>query len=601
MIDKDFLILKQIPLFKHFTDEEILGLMKIVKPLSIAKGKILNSDSHSLYIIKNGLFEIQKQAESVYLTQSSFFGELPFCEKGRGIVQASADATVYEIKDTDLYQFLCNNYKALRGYLRIADFYKFRLSGAGRNLYRNKTQIFTVFSTQKHCGKTLLALALATSCSFYKKTILLDASYDGISVFDMCGKQLIPPISQKSPDELTGQQFIEQRIEKISESLDILNIAFGSKVKINPDIINPILFYLAYQYSYIVVDCSNVDIPLRDTIFNNSDIIIELINNKVLHTLNIINDSLLTQGQQVIHVVNRHFEKNDKINAGYYNFTTLPVQPEETVYQAILNNNLQDSELFRNILSDKKAIVFSSGIYETLFYAGMFESFRNSDNIPDIIYTAGLPYALLLAFLHSKTMKEYKKMLLNYFSDDKLHSMLEVVFPEKYLFKKDPLSAFASSLNNSERIEWHHIIPYTMLMTNNKSKIFTTGNVKELVAASLALWPLFESVNVGNQECYSSFPVYPVIPESLLRTHIQNISFVTIETISNPISLKSRVLGIFRNFVDFIPYSYLNVCDNGNVCNKKIQLPLPDVVSLEDLINTSFEQSENVGEILQKL
>ncbi len=91
-----------------------------------------------------------------------------------------------------------SNFKALRGYLRIADFYRFYLTDAGKKLNRNKTQIITVFSTEKHCGKTTLAVTAATLSSFNKKTILIDASYDGISVFDMCGKQLLPPLSQKA-------------------------------------------------------------------------------------------------------------------------------------------------------------------------------------------------------------------------------------------------------------------------------------------------------------------------------------------------------------------------------------------------------------------
>ncbi len=145
----------------------------------------------------------------------------------------------------------------------------------------------------------------------------------------------------KSPDEVTGQKFIEQRIEKVSEKLDILNVAFGSKVRLNPEIINPLLFYLSFEYSYIVIDCSNNDVALRDTILHNTDIVIEIINNKSISKLQAINDSLLTQGQQVIYIVNKHFEKTYKIDDPHKDFDTISIGSDETVFQAILRTKLQ--------------------------------------------------------------------------------------------------------------------------------------------------------------------------------------------------------------------------------------------------------------------
>jgi len=601
MIHKDILILRQTPFFRHLMDEELSVLLTIANPLVIPRGGIVNCDSHSLYIVKKGVFEIQKPAGSIYLAPSSFFGELPFCEKGSGIVRALTDSTVYELKDKDLYQFMGNNFKALRGYLRVADFYRFTLSDAGKNLNRNKTQVITVFSTEKHSGKTTIALTTACLSSFNKKTILLDASYDGISVFDMCGKQLLPPLSQKSPDEVTGQRFIEQRIEKVSETMDILNVAFGSKVKINPDIINPLLFYLSFEYSYIVIDCSNIDVPLRDTILRNTDILIEIINNKSISKLQGIHDSLLTQGQQVIHVVNRHFEKTTKIDVPHKDFDTIPVQPDETVFQGILRTKLQHDHLFREILSDRKALVLASGMYETLFYAGVFETLRDSDNTPDIIYTTGIPYALLIAFLHSNSLKEYKKLLLSYFSDDKLHSMLDVSFPDKYLFKNDPLKSFSSSVCGNQRLEYYNIIPYTMLVSDNSARVFSTGDMRDIVAASIAFLPMFEGVNINKEEYYASYPLYPTVPETLLRTHIQQISYISTNTAFNPISLKSKVFGIFRKFVDFLPYYYLYACDNEHVCDKEVSLQIPEVRSIDDLIGKSFDNKESFDTIMTKI
>ncbi|MCX8123081.1 MAG: hypothetical protein N3F66_02830 [Spirochaetes bacterium] len=600
MVHKEIVKLRQVPLFKHLMDNELSQLLKLAKPISIPKGGIVNSDSHSLYIINKGIFDIQKH-DSIYLTTQSFFGELPFCEKGSGIVRSLTDSVVYELKDTDLYQFMGNNFKALRGYLKIADFYRFPLTDAGKNLYKNKSQIITIFSTEKHCGKTTVSVATAAASSFNRKTILLDASYDGISVFDMCGKKLLPPLSQKNPDEVTGQKFIEQRIEKVSETLDILNVAYGSKVRINPEIINPLLFYLSFEYSFIIIDCSNIDIPLRDIILYNSDIVIEIINAKSILKITAINDSLLTQGQQVIYVVNKHFDRTVKINNSIKDFDTISVGSAETMYQAILRSDLQNNTIFREILSDKKAMVLASGMYETLYYAGLFESMRNSSNMPDILYTTGIPYAVLIAYLHTNSLKEYKKLLLHYFSDDKLHSLLDVAFPDKYLFKNDPLRSFSSSVCNTGRLEYYSSVPYTTLISGAGVRMFSTGEVCDIAAASIAFQPMFEGVTIRDEECYSSFPLYPVIPENLLRTHIQHISYIRLDTIVNPISSKSKVLGIFRKFLDFLPHYNLYACDNGSVCHKEFPLQIPEVVSINDLIEKSFNNLKSFDDIIQKV
>ncbi len=69
----------------------------------------------------------------------------------------------------------------------------------------------------------------------------------------------------------------------------------------------------------------------------------------------------------------------------------------------------------------------------------------------------------------------------------------------------------------------------------------------------------------------------------------------------NPLSLKSKVLGIFRKFVDFLPYYYLYACDAGAVCNKEFSLQIPEVTSINDLIEKTFANKENFDDIMIKI
>jgi len=591
MINKAILLLNQVPIFKHLMVDELSALSLLAKPHTVKKGSTFHCNAQSLYIVDKGIFGVQKSAESAYLSRTSYFGQLPFCEKGTGTVRALSDASVLELANTDLYQFICNNFKALRGYCKIVDHYRIPLSQAATTLLKNKACVFTIFSTDKHCGKTTLAISVAAACSYYKKTILLDASYDGISVFDMCGKPLIPPLSQKNPDDVTGYKFIQQRIEKISETMDIVNIAYGSKVKINPDIINPLLFYLSFEYSYIVIDCSNSDIHLRDVIMKNSDSIINVINEKSAINHQVINDTLLTQGQQVYNVVNKHFVKIQKIDKPSYVFKTIPVETNETIFQAVLKNKVYSDELFKNIASDKRAMVLSQGMYETLYYSGVLESLRE-EKLFDVVYANGRPYAVLMCYLATQTPEDYKKLLFEYFSDDTLHTFFDFTFPDKYLFKNKPLHNFASTISHIKRIEWNAILPYTQLMHNNTQRFFSTGDAEKIISANLAFSPLFEGISIHGDTYFSAFPLYPLIPESLLRTHINYIDYIAIANPYNPISVKSKIPGLYRKFVDFLPDCYLYACDNTFCCNRFISLTLPDVTSTNDLIKQSLNNAD---------
>ncbi len=106
MINKAILLLNQVPIFKHLMVDELSALSLLAKPHTVKKGSTFHCNAQSIYIVEKGVFGVQKSSESIYLSRTSYFGQLPFCEKSTGVVRALSDASVLEFANTDLYQFI---------------------------------------------------------------------------------------------------------------------------------------------------------------------------------------------------------------------------------------------------------------------------------------------------------------------------------------------------------------------------------------------------------------------------------------------------------------------------------------------------------------
>ena len=88
---------------------------------------------------------------------------------------------------------------------------------------------------------------------------ILDLSLSGSSIFNFFEKKITSPLAHKEDDNPAVEKMIKQKIETIDENLDLINIAFGAKVKVNPDILSPILFILSKEYKYIILDITDHD------------------------------------------------------------------------------------------------------------------------------------------------------------------------------------------------------------------------------------------------------------------------------------------------------------------------------------------------------
>ena len=136
------------------------------------------------------------------------------------------------------------------------------------------------YSSLPGAGKSLLASLMGVSLKGAGKTVILDLSYAGNSVFNFFEKKITAPLSHRAEDGPSFEEIIRGRIEPVDEGLDLVNVAFGSKVKVNPDILSPLLFMLSKEYRFIVIDCGDDDPGLRDRVIGLSDRVFTLVKNR---------------------------------------------------------------------------------------------------------------------------------------------------------------------------------------------------------------------------------------------------------------------------------------------------------------------------------
>src|SRR3990172_3473804 len=253
-------ILIALPFFSHSVADEIEGLQKIGKTSSVKKGDEFDLKKvDSFNVIVSGAFGIESSGknDTVYLKPGSFFGPLPFTEnRPAGRIRALVDSTLFVFGIEDLYKFFLVSYKFLRGYLKIITRMGYSLSEVGRKYSGGKSKIITVYSRSHQSGKSFLSSLIALSLKKDAKTVVLDMSISADSIFNFFEKKITAPLSQRSGEEKGFEGILNEWIVPVNENLDLINIAFGSKVKVNPDIVSPLLFILSKEYRYVVIDCS---------------------------------------------------------------------------------------------------------------------------------------------------------------------------------------------------------------------------------------------------------------------------------------------------------------------------------------------------------
>jgi hypothetical protein len=553
-------ILPRIPLFRHCLEEELRQLRAIGKMAEVKKGHQFDLKKvNSLNVVVNGIFEIESAGNTdvVYLAPGSFFGAIPFTENRQaGRIRAVVDSTILMFAAEDMFRFLLMSYRCLRGYLKIIGRMGFDVSDVGKEYFGGMTRIITSYSSLPGAGKSLLASLMGAALKGAGKTIVLDMSYAGSSVFNFFERKITAPLSHRAEDGPSFEEIIRGRIERVDDGLDIVNVAFGSKVKVNPDILSPLLFMLSKEYRYIVIDCGDDDPGLRDRVIGLSDRVFTLVKNrKDIRSLHEVFDGSAREGQRVYYVLNE-FHAGDVRD--FPGGLTLPKfdAPSAGEYERIRRIAGGDdlSPLVSLVTKKNRALVLETGLLNALYYGGLFGAMQDAGVTCDLLYASSYAYIVAALSLLSGSGAEFRKHLDHFFSEDRMSRLLDITFPTDHVFKNDGVVKLAGEICGSARIESFRGLPVAMLGQGGTSgrRLCSTGYLRDMVAASFCLYPVFEEVPILEGRYNAGYPGFSVRAEDLLRIDVDETVCVSVRNAMKPTYRDGKLMSFFTRYLDFI-------------------------------------------------
>jgi predicted acylesterase/phospholipase RssA len=551
-------LLASLPLFSHCLADEIDSLQKIGDPASVKKGHNFDLRKiNSFNVISGGMFEIEAMAktDAIFLAPGSFFGTLPFTERRQaGKIKALADSTILIFRLEDLYKFFLKSYKCLRGYLKIAGRMGFEVSGTGGKYFGTKSKIITVCAPGRGAGKSFLASLLALSLCKGGKTVVLDACLTGNSIFNFFEKKITTPLSQRSAEGTGLEQMINEWIVPAERDLDLINITFGSKVKADPDILSPLLFILSKGYTYIVIDSSGEDIELRNRIFGLSDQIFNLVKNrKEIGVQFDVYDRLANEGQRVYYVINERFAGQVRDMTGGFVLPRFDVEAPHGGARVL--SPFVESESIRSlaglITKKRRAIVFETNLLPALYYGGFLRALFENEKKFDLYYASSYGYIVLSLFLVSGSPGEFNKWLAYFFSEERINKLLDIAFPTEHVFKNNLVLKLAEEICGSARIEMRYDVPLALLGQDGTKmrRLFSTGYLRDILAASFCMYPLFEQVAVAGVGHNSGYPDFRARVEDLFRNDVDETVCVSVDNGSGTNYPEGKIFRLFGNYL----------------------------------------------------
>ena len=97
------------------------------------------------------------------------------------------------------------------------------------------------------------------------------------------------------------------------------------------------------------------------------------------------------------------------------------------------------------------------------------------------------------------------------------------------------------------------------LLSNSKTNEeinFSTGFMKDILAASFLIYPVFESIPIGGNEFNSGYPGSAVRPENLFRADVDETTFVKVNN-SEKLKIKENsVLTFYKKYLEFLQMNH---------------------------------------------
>ncbi len=551
-------ILANIPIFRHCLDDEIRQLRTIGKAVAVQQGHQFDMKKiNSFYIVLGGIFEIESMGKTdvVYLAPGSFFGTIPFTENRQtGKVRALVDSSLIIFSVEDLYRFFLMSYKCLRGYLKTIGRMGFEVSEIGEKYFGGSSSVITVYSPFPQSGTSFMAALLGVSLKKSGRTVVLDMSFSGSSIFNCFEKKAAAPLSHRTDDSPAFERIINERVERVDENLDLLNVTFGSKVKVNPGILSPLLFMLSKEYRYIVIDCGDDDTELRDRIFGLSDRIFTMVKNrKDIRHLHGMYDGSVREGQRVYYVINEQYAGDVRDFTGGLVLRKFEASGDSGEYARLEKCAGSDdlSPIVSLITARRSALVLETGLLNTLFYGGFLSALLKTGKNFDLMYTSAYGYIVMSLFLLSGGKSEFRKHMEQFFSEDRLNKLLDITFPTDCVFKNNAVLKLAGEICGESRIETFHQLPVVMMGQDGTDdrKIISTGYLRDAVAASFSLYPIFEQVEITGRHFNSGYPDYRVRVEDLFRVDVDEVVYVSVDNNSVPGYQDGKLMSFFARYI----------------------------------------------------
>jgi hypothetical protein len=568
------------PLLKHCNEKERSFLASQGRVTRIrSRQEIDLKKIGALNIILDGVFELEIHGknECIYLTPGSFFGDFPFTEiKNRGTVKAVSDGSLLNFNTDSLYKFFFMNYRALRGYVKALNGMGMDVSPVGKSLFSNRTKIVTVFSNDEHSGKSLFAASLALALADAGKSILLDMSYGGNSVFNVLGRKITQPLSQKQVESTATDELITERLEMLPGGPDLLNILQGAKVNASPSIISPLVLALSKGYKYIIIDLGDADAEFRDRVFEQSDMVLGLLKKtKDRDGMFDLMNNRITGGQRVYYILNAHF-KDSAVFEGGYRWDRIEQNGSQDLTGSFdsLKNSIPDG-IIKNIIAPKKAMVLKTGRIDSFAYAGMFIEMLKTGCVFDVHYATSFAFLPLALFLLGRNAEEYRDMVLGIYSREKLNGLLDITFPRESLFKSARLLKMANDISPNERAEFFQVQPILLAAkTDNSGRLFSTGRLADLITASLTTYPLFEPFTISGQEYISGYPAACCGVEELNRMDIDSVVQASIKPWQG-FTPSLRIMPFYSKFLEY--FDMVHGKDDSNITSSvSLEIEIPD-------------------------
>ncbi len=553
-------IIRDIPFFRHCTETEISLLRKKGRMVSIPRGQRLDLlRINSLNVVARGLFEIEARGKNdvVYFSAGSFFGDIPFTDAGHhGTVRACVDSQIMLFDIDEMYRFFLTSFKAVRGYLRIVDKMGLEISPRVRGYSSSRSRMVAVYGSQADSGKTTFASLLACACAKKGKTIVLDLSYQGGSVFNLFEKKITVALSQKHDDAAFSEEYVKGMIERVDENLSLLNVCFGSKLRVNPEILSPLLFLLSREYHYIIMDISSQDERLRDRALGLSDVVFAMLRRvKDREELYAPLDAALTEGQRVYYTLNRFYDRGARSFEGGLILDNLAIKKGEGSYPRLLELAESGAEGFSKLVTERRnGLVCETLVLESALYSGLLSTMFNAGIPIDLIYTSSMSFLVAALFLLFEREADFNAALGRLFADDRINALLDISFPDEHIIKNSKIYKFAREAAHNKRVEIFKCLPVAMLANerDHSTRLFSTGNLADLMAASFLLYPVFESLPISGGLFHSGYPRRRVKAEDLLRTDVDEIYYAAVKNRQRMDGGGTRVLRFYSRYLEYL-------------------------------------------------